>query len=102
MKLEEGRSEGSPTQDSVESFVQRCYEDMRVDAQEEIQDGGRGNKIEVLRQLEQRGDECDSTSEFSSAPYLRKAGAGRHRPGARRRRQPEGDESTGTLWTAFR
>jgi hypothetical protein len=41
MKFEGGRAESAPTLDSIESFVQGWYEDMRVDAQEEIQDGNR-------------------------------------------------------------
>ena len=46
MKLEGGRAESAPTLDSVESFVQGWYEDMEVDAQEEIPGSDRGNKVE--------------------------------------------------------
>jgi hypothetical protein len=42
MKIEGGRAESAPTLDSVESFVQGWYEDMRVDGQEEIRGSDRG------------------------------------------------------------
>ena len=47
MKIEGGRAESAPTLDSVESFVQGWYEDMRVDGQEEIigvDRGGHGER----------------------------------------------------------
>ena len=46
MKIEGGRAESAPTLDSVESFVQGWYEDMRVDGQEEIRDSDRGESGE--------------------------------------------------------